>query len=428
MFTTLTRSAIAVAITLTLVGCGSDGSSPTAPSAPISPAIDAIAFDAERIDLLPGERFASELRVAGSGTGYENVTYVSSATGIATVDPAGVVEAVSPGTAEITAIGTDDPTLTASFEVVVSEKPAISQIVIGYPGGRLTVGDEVDLDVTVIASGDISRDVTYHSSHETTVTVSADGRVRAVGAGPSLVTVRSVADPSLLSSVGINVAAAPRVLDVRFDQEPLVLFPDDIVGVSVTVETEGYVSPGVRFEIDDPRVATLGSPDWRSASVLAHAPGSVRITAISNADPSMRAELEVEVRDRTAPAGYLYLANEWRPGRLQVQDGQVRLGSYDATTQDQALWALEVVTGNIVTLRNRATGELLAAASESTVGTGTNGMTTQWILHSGGTEGDFTRLENRAYRGRYLHVEHGQPELGPLQPAWWSMRWAAAAE
>jgi uncharacterized protein YjdB len=112
------------------------------------------------------------------------LTFTSSDGAVATVDPAGVIMAVAEGSAVVTV---ETASLAAHVGVTVQAVTvgsAVGSIVIHPPEFGMTVGETVQLSVTVLdENGREIPDaaVTYSSDKEGVATVDTDGLVKAVG-------------------------------------------------------------------------------------------------------------------------------------------------------------------------------------------------------------------------------------------------------
>lgn len=133
------------------------------------------------------------------------VTWRSSAPAVATVSATGLVTAIGPGTASVTALANADTTRRASSAITVNPRPIVVTIaprVVGLvPGATLSLAGSVSADPGV------STAVTWSSATPSVATVSAQGVVTALAAGTTLVTAASQADPMRRDTVTVAVRA-----------------------------------------------------------------------------------------------------------------------------------------------------------------------------------------------------------------------------
>gem|GEM_PF-1036831 len=130
------------------------------------------------------------------------VTWASSNTNVATVDNTGKVTAVSAGTATITAT-TADGSKTASCTINI---PVVktSGVNLNKTSDSLIVGDIDTLTTAITPSNATNQSVTWSSSNPEIATVDNTGKVTAVSAGTSTITVTTV-DGSKTDSCVITV-------------------------------------------------------------------------------------------------------------------------------------------------------------------------------------------------------------------------------
>ncbi|MCM1149184.1 MAG: Ig-like domain-containing protein [Butyricicoccus sp.] len=125
------------------------------------------------------------------------VSWESSDTGVATVS-GGLVTAVSPGSAVITAKLTDREGIPAACSVTVQAKP-VKNIVIKTDGSnKVKVNDEIQLNAYAIYEDETEKKIaaTWSSDNNEIATVSPSGLVTAVSAGDAIITA-TPEDPEL---------------------------------------------------------------------------------------------------------------------------------------------------------------------------------------------------------------------------------------
>jgi uncharacterized protein YjdB len=198
---------------------------------------------------------------------------------IATVDGTGKVTAVAAGQATIVATS---ETRNGSVTIVVTDVPATAVAEV-----RLSVDDEVELDwngsaqlsaVALDAQGNVlpGRVVQWSSSKPSVFTVSANGRLTAVGPGTGGVTAIIEGVPS---TVGVRVKSAP-VAEVLLDLPAagLEVGETGIVGTRVKLVSGQIVDRALTWTSSDPAVATASSSAASAASIQALGSGWVTLT------------------------------------------------------------------------------------------------------------------------------------------------------
>lgn len=203
------------------------------------------------------------------------VTWASSNTAVATVSSTGVVTAVAPGSATVTASSGGE---TGSASITVVRMP-VGTVAVSPPTASITVAQTLTLTPTVRdTSGAIVTDrlVTWTSSNTTIATVSGSGVVTAVSAGTAVMTATSEGKSG---SAFIAVTSVP-VATITLDPASVTITPSQTVTlVATTRSADGAVLTGraVTFSSGDPNVALVSTSGVVTGVTL----GSATITATS---------------------------------------------------------------------------------------------------------------------------------------------------
>lgn len=137
---------------------------------------------------------------------YNVFEWTSSDKNVATVDSAGNVKGVKPGTVTITAKTTDGSNLTATASVEVKEVVPVEKIELSALGFDMMVG-EIEQIPNVIVPSDASADMLdWTSSNEGVVKVDANGRVTGVASGTATITAKDNLSGTT-ASVDVTVAS-----------------------------------------------------------------------------------------------------------------------------------------------------------------------------------------------------------------------------
>jgi len=203
------------------------------------------------------------------------VTWASNNTAVATVSTGGLVTAVGPGTATITATS---ETKSGTSTITVSLVP-VSTVVVQPLQDTLNIGGTAQLTaVTLDSIGGVltGRTVTWGSSDPTTATVSATGLVTAIKAGGATITATSEGKSGLST---ITVLQVP-VATVTVAPVSTTVTVGNTTGFTATTkDAQGNVLTG--------RSVTWGSNNTAAATVNSSgvatgvAPGAATITATS---------------------------------------------------------------------------------------------------------------------------------------------------
>jgi uncharacterized protein YjdB len=203
------------------------------------------------------------------------VTWSSSATGIATVSSSGIVTAVAPGSATITATcegktGTATITVSAVPVASIAVTPASANIVVGATTSLTAVTKDADGNVLA------GRVVAWTSSAPSIATVSASGVVTGVAAGNATITATS---EGKTATSAISVALAP-VATITLDPTTVSLVVGSATGITAVLkDANDNVLTGrtIAWTSATPGVATVDA----NGTVTAVAAGSATITAKS---------------------------------------------------------------------------------------------------------------------------------------------------
>ncbi len=150
--------------------------------------MESVTLDNNSLTLTEGDTGSLNVSVNPDNATDKTVVWTSSDESVATVDQNGVVTAVAPGSAVITASagGKSD-----SCEVTVQQKPIeITGVEFEKDNVSIEVGSSDNLTVTITPEGagdDIDR--VFTSSDESIVTVDEDGKITGIAPGTATITV-----------------------------------------------------------------------------------------------------------------------------------------------------------------------------------------------------------------------------------------------
>ena len=180
-------------------GTGTESGGTTPPST-----VTGISLNKASLTLEEGKTETLSYTLAPEGSSGD-VTWSSSDEEIATVT-GGTVTAVKAGWATITAAC---GTAQAQCEVTVTAKTVpVTDVTISGAKGTMIVGESMKLTATVVPENATNKAVTWEVTQGDAVSVTADGTVKALKAGPATVVVKAGADTGLKSaSQSITVVA-----------------------------------------------------------------------------------------------------------------------------------------------------------------------------------------------------------------------------
>ncbi|MCX5766375.1 MAG: Ig-like domain-containing protein [Gemmatimonadetes bacterium] len=226
------------------------------------------------------------------------VTWSSAATSVATVSSSGLVQGVSAGTTTITASA--GAGITSTVAITVTAPVGVTSVSVSPSSATVQIGDTRQLSATVVASAGIATTVTWSSSDNSKVTVSAAGLATAVAASGAQVCATSTADASKQACAAITVPAPAAPIAVSISPSSASLTVGQALQFSATV-TGGPAgtATSVTWVAAD---ATKVSITTSGLATAVAAPGA-QICAKSTADVTKQACATVTVAAASFPLG-----------------------------------------------------------------------------------------------------------------------------
>jgi uncharacterized protein YjdB len=261
-------------------GIGKSDFSPSASGTPMEATVIAVAgvsLDKTKAGVAIGASLNLNAIFEPDDATNKGVSWVSSASGVASVTASGQVTGVSAGTATIT-VKTDEGGKTASCEVTVTV-PVVSVSV--KSSTSLIVGATEKLQVTFDPANASNKNVNWAIQDQAVATVASDGTVTAVGVGTTSITV-TTEDGSKTASCTVSVANE--------------VIPVTAVGLNKTSTKIVMGASGLTYSEQltpsfTPSNATNQNVNWSSSNtavaqvysglVIAVAPGTTTITVTS---------------------------------------------------------------------------------------------------------------------------------------------------
>ena len=191
---------VLLTVFIILTGCSDDSGGSS------SVAVTGVSLNKTSTSILVGSTETLIATIAPAGATNQTVTWSSSSDAVATVSAAGVVAAVSEGTATIT-VTTNGGSFTASCEITVSAVP-VSVAGVSLDATTMTLGTAPtgQLTATITPENATNQNVTWSSSDEAVATVDATGVVTAEGPGEATITV-TTEDGSFTATCTVTVDA-----------------------------------------------------------------------------------------------------------------------------------------------------------------------------------------------------------------------------
>lgn len=265
---THTRRALltAAAATILITSCGKREETAGVSSVAVTPS---------RIEIIEGGSAALSARVSPEAASDRAVAWSLSDRSVATVDKAGTVHGLRPGTATVTATAEGK---SGTCAVTVKAKAVnVTEVTLDKTELTLTEGETEALTATVRPDNADNRKVTWSSDKTDVATVDGAGRVTAVKAGEAVVTV-TTEDGGKTATCRVTVKA--KVVPVTgVDVKPwsVTIGANGTTKLTCTVAPSNATNRNVRWESDNPSVATVDS----DGNVRAVSAGVAKVSAVT---------------------------------------------------------------------------------------------------------------------------------------------------
>ena len=183
------------------------------------------------------------------------VAWSSSDRSVATVDKAGTVHGLRPGTATVTATAEGK---SGTCAVTVKAKAVnVTEVTLDRTEMTLTEGETETLTATVRPDNADNKKVTWSSDKTEVATVDGAGRVTAVKAGEAVITV-TTEDGGKTATCKVTVKAkAVNVTEVTLDKTELTLTEGETETLTATVKPDNADNKKVKWSSDKTEIATV---------------------------------------------------------------------------------------------------------------------------------------------------------------------------
>ena len=233
-------------------------------------------------------------RVSPEAASDRAVAWSSSDRSVATVDKAGTVHGLRPGTATVTATAEGK---SGTCAVTVKAKAVnVTEVTLDKTELTLTEGETETLTATVKPDNADNRKVTWSSDKTEIATVDGAGKVTAVKAGEAVVTV-TTEDGGRMATCAVTVKAkAVNVTDVTLDKTELTLTEGETETLTATVKPDNADNKKVTWSSDKTEVATVDG----AGKVTAVKAGEATVT-VTTEDGGKTASCKVTVKAKAVP-------------------------------------------------------------------------------------------------------------------------------
>jgi len=228
--------------------------------------------------------------IAPAGATNKDVTWTSSANGVATVN-GGVVTGVAKGSATITATSAADSAKTATTTVTVTQ-PVTGITVAFSPASPITAGNTTTASATITPTTANTKTVTWSSSNTAVAIVNeTTGVVTAVAAGTATITATAQDGSGVTGAASLTVnAATVAVTGVAIDGGNFSLTNGSTKQLTVTITPANATNPAVTWSATG--AASVSSTGLVTAGNTA---GTATITATSVSNTGVKGSITVTV-------------------------------------------------------------------------------------------------------------------------------------
>ncbi len=226
----------------------------------------------------------------------KGVSWSSDNEKVATVSSNGTIYGKSEGKAKIT-VTTKDGNFEATMEVIVKKVP-VNGITLSSSNTTMQTGTTKQLTPTVKPLNATNKEVIWTSSNTSVATVN-NGKVVAVSAGTSVITV-TTKDGSYKATCKITVKDPVKVSDVKLSQTNLTLTVGDSKTLKATVTPNDATNKSVTWSSTNPNVATVNN-----GKIIAKGAGEATIT-VTTVDGKKTATCKVTVNAQEVVKKYTY--------------------------------------------------------------------------------------------------------------------------
>ena len=251
-------------------------------------AVESVSLAPMELSLTEEESASLLYTILPSNASVKEVSWESSSTSVATVSETGEVNAISPGTAQIT-VTTADGGKTASCSVTVKAKVIpVSSVSLNKTSLTMTVGDTETLVSTVLPENATDPSVTWTSGNTSIAMVSSTGEISAKAVGLTTVTVKTN-DGGKTATCTVTVKPV-NVSSVTLNRETLSLILGETATLTATVHPENAANKNVSWTSSNAGVASVDA----SGKVSAQSVGTAKIT-VTTEDGGKTASCSVTV-------------------------------------------------------------------------------------------------------------------------------------
>jgi len=252
-----------------------DGGFEATVSVTVTVPVTGISVNPTSLALITGQTGQVEAVIAPANATNKSVAWSSSNTGVATVSMTGVVTAVSPGTAVITATSVDGG-FTASSSVTVTDPVVpVTGVTLNHTSYSIEEGNQFQLTATVLPANATNKNVLWSSGDESAVLVSSTGLVNAME--PGVITITATTEDGGFTAtciVTVTEAVVP-VTGVSLNNTTLGIVEGNTAQLTAIVAPANATNKNTTWSSSNEAVASVN----QTGVVTAVAVGTAVVTA-----------------------------------------------------------------------------------------------------------------------------------------------------
>ena len=203
-----------------------------------------------------GETLQLTATITPSDATIKTVDWISSNTGVATVDDNGLVRAIAPGSATITATTTDGTELSASCQVTVVQR--VEGITLNETSLTLTLPETAQLYAQITPSNATNQTVTWTSSNSAIARVDNNGLVTSVAQGTATIRATTT-DGSHLTASCVVTVRRQLVTSITLSESSMVMNIGETSQLSAEITPENASNKTVAWRSGNTSVATVNN-------------------------------------------------------------------------------------------------------------------------------------------------------------------------
>ena len=259
--------------------------------APIT--VSSVTLDTTSMTLIEGDSQTITATISPSDAENKTILWISSNSSVASVR-GGVVTAIAPGTATITA-KTEDGAKTATCKVtVVAKVYPVTGVSLDKTSASLTEGETITLTATVNPDNATNKNVAWKSSNTSVASV-VDGKVTALKAGTTTITVTTEdGNKTATCDITVNAKVYP-VTGVSLDKTSASLTEGETITLTATVNPDNATNKNVSWKSSNTSVASVVD-----GKVTALKAGTTTIT-VTTEDGNKTATCDITVNAKVYP-------------------------------------------------------------------------------------------------------------------------------